>query len=115
MTQYLGPRPQRRARCLEALRGGLVLRRHATTHRHTGILSASLLLLLEVLVVGHLLLLLTGHVARVHARTAHVGLRRVNVAVGDILGSFSRDIGGIHAVLVGGGVGRVEAGLGCDG
>jgi hypothetical protein len=35
--------------------------------------------------------------------------------VGDILGGFSRNIGSIHAVLVGGGVGRVEAGLERDG
>lgn len=92
------------------LRRGLVLRGHTVAHWHTGILATCLLLLLEVLVVGHLLLLLIGHVARVHAGTGHVGLRRIDI-VADILGGLGRDIGSIDAILVGGGIRCVQAGL----
>ena len=111
-AQYLGPRPQRRiSNSDERLSGGLVLGRHATSHRHTRVLSASLLLLLEVLVVGHLLLLLS-HVARVHLRGAtHVGLGRVDVGVRNILRGLGGDIRSIDAILVGGGVRSVQAGL----
>lgn len=70
------------------LRGGLVLRGHTAAHGHARILATRLLLLLEVLVVGHLLLLLVGHVAGVHAGTRHVALGRVDVAVSHILGGL---------------------------
>lgn len=112
-TQYLGPRPQRRVKTKGIefnLRRGLVLRGHAVAHGHTGILATCLLLLLEVLIVGHLLLLLVGHVAGMHARTRHVGLRRIDI-VADILGGLGRDIGSIDAILVGGRVRCVQAGL----
>lgn len=76
---------------------GLVLRRHAVTHRHTSVLPTGLLLLLEVLVVGHLLLLFVGHVSRVHG--THVGLLSVDIGVADILRSLCGDVGGIDAIL----------------
>lgn len=82
---------------------------HAVAHGH-GILAASLVLLLEVLVVGHLLLLLIGHVARVHART-HVGLSGGHVVLGDVLGSLGRRVGSVDPVLVGSRVRRVQASL----
>lgn len=85
-----------------------MLRGHAVADRHTGILATGLLLLLEVLIVGHLLLLLVGHVARVHARTRHVGLGRIDV-VANILGGLGRDIGSINTILVGGRVRCVQA------
>lgn len=87
---------------------GLVLRGHAVADGHTGILATGLLLLLEVLIVRHLLLLLVGHVAGVHARTRHIGLRRIDV-VADILGGLGRNIGSINTVLVGGRVRCVQA------
>lgn len=90
------------------LRRWLVLRGHAVAHGHTGILATGLLLLLEVLIIGHLLLLLVGHVAGVHARTRHVGLRRIDI-VADILGSLGWDIGSINTILVGGRVRCVQA------
>lgn len=85
-----------------------MLRGHAVAHGHTGILATGLLLLLEVLIIGHLLLLLVGHVAGVHARTRHVGLRRIDI-VADILGSLGWDIGSINTILVGGRVRCVQA------
>ena len=90
------------------LSGGLVLGWHATADGH-GVLAALLLLLLQVLVVGHLLLLLIGHVAWVQAG-AHVGLGRVDI-VSHVLGGLGRDIGSDIAVLVGSGVRGVETGL----
>lgn len=48
---------------MDQLRSALMLRWHP---RHAGILPSGLLLLLQILVVGHLLLFI-GHVARVHA------------------------------------------------
>lgn len=109
-TQYQEPCPQRRVNIGDTLRRGLVLRGHAVADRHTRILATCLLLLLEVLIVGHLLLLLIGHVARVHARTRHIGLGCIDV-VADILGGLGRDIGSINTILVGSRVGRVQAGL----
>lgn len=106
-TQHLGPWVET-LRSDHNLSGGLVLGWHATADRH-GVLAALLLLLLKVLVVGHLLLLLIGHVARVHAR-AHVTLRRVD-AVSHVLGSLGRDIGRVNTVLIGGGVGSIQTGL----
>lgn len=97
-----------RSRKHRGLRRGLVLRGHAVADGHTGILATGLLLLLEVLIVRHLLLLLVGHVARVHARTRHIGLGRIDV-VADILGGLGRDIGSINTVLVGGRVRCVQA------
>lgn len=95
-----------------ALCGGLVLRRHAVADGHAGVLTTGLLLLLlQVLVVGHLLLLLVGHVARVHAGAGHVGLRSVDIVMGNVLGSLGRDVGGVDAILVGGRVGGIQAGL----
>lgn len=89
-----------------------MLRRHAVAHGHTGILPTSLLLLLQVLVVGHLLLLLVGHVAWVHSsRTRHGRLLSVDGAVVYVLGSFGRDIWSIDAILGRGRVGRIETGL----
>lgn len=85
----------------------LVLGRHAIAHRHSGIL-ATLLLLLEVLIVGHLLLLFIGHVARVHTGRPGHALRRV---VTDVLGRLGGDLGTLNAVLVRGRVGRIQAGL----
>lgn len=108
-----GERERERKRREEAahetnpLSSGLVLGRHAVAHGHAGIL-ATLLLLLEVLIVGHLLLLLIGHVARVHTGRPGHALRRV---VTDILGSLGRDLGALDAVLIRGGVGRIQAGL----
>lgn len=112
-TQYLGPRPQRRENKVRGivLRGGLVLRWHSVAHGHTGILATGLLLLLEVLIVGHLLLLLVGHIAGVHAGTGHVALGRVDIAVSDILGGFGGHIAGIDAILVGSGVGSIQTSL----
>lgn len=81
---------------------------HAVAHGH-GILAASLVLL-EVLVVGHLLLLLVGHVAGVHAGT-HVRLPGWHVVLGDVLGSLGRRVGSVDPVLVGGRVRRVQASL----
>lgn len=108
-TQYLEPHSQQREACKRnVLRGGLVLRGHAVAHGHARILATSLLLLLEVLIVGHLLLLLVGHVARVHAWTGHVTLRRV---VSHVLGGLWCDIGSLDAILAGSGIGRIQAGL----
>lgn len=109
-AQYLGSRPQRRVKDRESflLRRGLVLRGHTAAHGHTGIL-ATCLLLLEVLIVGHLLLLLVGHVAGVHARTGHVSLGRVDVGV--ILGGLGWDLGSIDTILAGGGIGGIQASL----
>ena len=83
-----------------------MLGRHAIAHGHAGVLPAGLLLLLQVLVVGHLLLLFAGHVARVHGRAlaAHAGLL-------SLLRALGRDLGGVNAILAGRGFGRVEAGL----
>ena len=93
--------------------GGLVLRRHSVApHWHTGVLPTGLLLLLEILVVGHLLLLLVGHVAGMHSRgTGHVGLLSIDVAGVDILGSLCWDFRRIDSILVGGGIGGVQASL----
>lgn len=93
------------------LRGGLVLRGHTAAHGHARILATRLLLLLEILVVGHLLLLLVGHVAGVHAGTRHVALGRVDVAVSHILGGLGGDVARVDAVLVVGGVRGVQTGL----
>ena len=93
--------------------GGLVLRRHSVApHWHTGVLPTGLLLLLEILVVGHLLLLLVGHVAGMHSRgTGHVGLLSIDIAGVDILGSLCWDFRRIDSILVGGGIGGVQASL----
>lgn len=99
---------QRRKRYEDHLRCGLVLRGHPVANRHSGILATCLLLLLEVLIVGHLLLLLIGHVARVHARARHTALGRV---VSHILGSLRWDIRGLNAILGGSRVGGIQAGL----
>lgn len=109
-TQYLGPpsAAARKHRERGYLRRGLVLRGHAVADGHTGILATGLLLLLEVLIIGHLLLLLVGHVAGVHARTRHVGLRRIDI-VADILGSLGWDIGSIDTILVGSRVRCIQA------
>lgn len=93
-----------------------MLRRHATTDRHAGVLPTSLLLLLEVvLVVGHLLLLFVRHVAGMHSgRTRDVGLLgrgSIDVGVVDVLGGLRWDLGGIDAILASGRVGGVEASL----
>jgi hypothetical protein len=88
-----------------------VLRWHSVAHGHTGILATGLLLLLEVLIVGHLLLLLVGHIAGVHAGTGHVALGRVDIAVSDILGGFGGHIAGIDSILVGSGVGSIQTSL----
>lgn len=89
-----------------------MLRGHAVTHRHAGVLSAGLLLLLEVLVVGHLLLLFIGHVTRMHpSGTRHVLLLGVDVVMRDILGSLGGHLGGIDTVLTGSRVGSIETGL----
>lgn len=85
---------------------------HPIAYRHAGVLPTGLLLLLEVLIVGHLLLLLVGHVARVHARrTGDVGLLSIHIAVTNILGCLCRYLGGIDAVLTAAWVGGIEAGL----
>jgi len=110
-TQYLEPRPQRRenkARLWVDLRGRLVLRGHTIAHWHARVLATCLLLLLlEVLVIGHLLLLLVGHVAGMHAGTGHIALGRVDVAVSHIFGGLGGHVARVDAVLVGGGVGGV--------
>ena len=81
---------------------------HATADRHGVLTTSLLLLLLEVLVVRHLLLLLTGHVARVNT-WAHTPLRCVDVVVSHIFGGLGGDIGGVDTVLTSGWVGSVEA------
>lgn len=93
--------------------GGLVLRGHAVAHRHAGILPASLLLLLlQVLVVGHLLLLFIGHVARVNpCGTRHVRLLGVDIGMGHILRRLGGHFRGIDTVLIGSGIGGIEASL----
>lgn len=88
-----------------------MLRRHTATDRHTSVLTTSLLLLLEVLVVSHLLLLLIGHIARVHAGTTHVWLGRINIVVSNVLGSLGGNIGGVNTILAGGWVGGIQASL----
>ena len=91
-----------------------MLRGHAAAHWHTGILPTGLLLLLlDVLVISHLLLLFVGHVAGVHSGgTGHVGLlSSIDIAVTDILGGLSRDLGGVDPILVGGGIRSIEASL----
>lgn len=89
-----------------------MLRGHAVAHRHTGVLPARLLLLLQVLVVGHLLLLFVGHVARVNAcGTRHVGLLGADVVVSHILGRLGGHLRGIDTVFIGGGIGSIETGL----
>jgi hypothetical protein len=85
-----------------------VLGWHATADRHGVLTTSLLLLLLEVLVVRHLLLLLTGHVARVNT-WAHTPLRCVDVVVSHIFGGLGGDIGGVDTVLTSGWVGSVEA------
>lgn len=90
--------------------------RHPRLRRH-GVLPAGVLgLLLHVLRVGHLLLLLGGHVLWGHAASARHGrglggdLGMVDV-FGGVDGGFAVD-----AVFVAGaGFGRVEAGLGRGG
>lgn len=95
-----------------SLCSGLMLRWHAVANWHTSILPTGLLLLLQVLVVRHLLLLLVGHVSRVHAgRTRHVGRLSGDIAVVYILGSLCWDLGGIDTVLGRGRVGGVKASL----
>jgi hypothetical protein len=89
------------------LSSGLVLGWHATADRH-GILTTSLLLLLEILVVGHLLLLLVGHVARVDTR-AHIPLGCVDVVVSHIFWGLGGNIGGVDTIFTGSWVGSVEA------
>lgn len=98
---------------LEKSCSGLMLRGHAVAHWHTSVLPTGVLLLLEILVVGHLLLLFVGHVAGVHSGgTGHIGLLgRTDVAVVDILGRLCWDLGGIDAILAGSGVWGVEASL----
>lgn len=91
-----------------SLSGGLVLGWHATADGH-GVLATLLLLLLQVLVVGHLLLLLVGHVTGVQAR-AHVGLGRVDI-VSHVFGGLGRDIRRVNAVLVGSGIRSIETSL----
>ena len=94
------------------LRSGLMLRGHPVAYRHAGILPAGLLLLLQVLIVGHLLLLLVGHIARVHAgRPGHIGLLGIDIAMAHILGGFGGDVGSINPILVGGGIGGIETSL----
>lgn len=93
-----------------------MLRGHATTDRHAGVLPTRLLLLLEVvLVVGHLLLLFVGHVTGMHSgRTRDAGLLgrgSIDISVVDILGGLRWDLGGVDAILAGGRVGGVEASL----
>lgn len=108
--QYLGTRPQRRKRRRRSfLRRGLVLRGHTVAHGHARVLATCLLLLLEVLIVGHLLLLLVGHVAWVQAWTRHVALGRV---VSHVLGGLRRDVGSVDAILAGRRVGSVQTSLG---
>lgn len=87
-----------------------MLGRHPAPHRHPGVLPARLLLLLQVLVVGgHLLLLLVGHVARVHAAwSGHARLLRVDVAVADVFGGLGGHIGRVNAVLIARGLGCIE-------
>lgn len=96
-----------------------------TTHWHVRILTSSLgllLLLLEVLVVGHLLVLLVGHVLlRVHAGSgarrhgrgrlgADVG-GRVDF-VGRLAGHLAGHVGRIDTILGAAcGFGGVQAGL----
>ena len=89
----------------------MVLRWHAPCNRHARILATSLLLLLEVLVIGHLLLLLVGHVAWVHTRAGHAGLRRIDVTVSDILRGIGWDIRSINTILASGRIGSVQASL----
>lgn len=100
-----------------SLRSGLVLGGHPVANRHSRVLPTSLLLLLlEILVVGHLLLLFVCHIAGVHTRGSRdTRLLGIDVAVAHIFGSLSRNIGGINAILVGSRVGSVEAGLGFRG
>lgn len=93
-----------------------MLRGHATTDRHAGVLPTRLLLLLEVvLVVGHLLLLFVGHVTGMHSgRTRDAGLLgrgSIDISVVDILGGLRWDLWGVDAILAGGRVGGVEASL----
>jgi hypothetical protein len=102
-----GPKPLDQ---IISLSSGLVLGRHATADGHGVLATSLLLLLLKVLVVGHLLLLLVGHITRVQTR-AHIPLGRVDIVVSHILGSLGRDIGGINAVLAGGGVRGIQTGL----
>lgn len=88
---------------MHRLRSGLMLGRHAVAYGHARILPTGLLLLLEVLVVGHLLLLI-GHVARVHAGGMwHVWLLGIDV-VFHILGGLCWDVGSVDAVLTRGGI-----------
>jgi hypothetical protein len=101
----LGPEPLDQ---IISLSSGLV-GRHATADGH-GVLATLLLLLLQVLVVGHLLLLLVGHVTRVQAG-AHIPLGRVDIVMSHILGSLGGDIGGVNTVLAGGGVRGIQTGL----
>lgn len=103
----LGPKPSDQ---IISLSGGLLVRGHATADGHGVLATSLLLLLLQVLVVGHLLLLLVGHVARVHTG-AHIPLGRVDVVVCHILGSLGGDIGGVDAVLAGSGVRGIQTGL----
>lgn len=89
-----------------------MLRGHTVAHGHAGVLTTGLLLLLEVLVVGHLLLLLVGHIARVHSGATHVGLRSVDIVVRHVLGGLGGNIGSVDAILAGCRVGGVQASLG---
>jgi len=82
--------------------------------RGHGVLPARVLrLLLHVLRVGHLLLLLGGHVLRGHAAaTRHVGGLGGDLGVGDVFGGVDGGFAVDAVFVAGAGFGRVEAGLG---
>jgi hypothetical protein len=83
---------------------------HTAWHGHSWVLTTCLLLL-EVLVVGHLLLLLGGHVVRVHSTSSrHSGLLSWDSMLGGVFGGVG-DISSINTILVAGWFGSIQTGL----
>lgn len=87
-----------------------MLWRHLASDGHPRVLSTGLLLLSQILVVGHLLLLLIGHIAWMHAPWSRdVRLRSIHIVVVHILGGIGGHVGGINSILVARGLGGIEA------
>lgn len=101
-----------------------MLLRHSASHWHAWILTSGLclLLLLEILIVGHLLLLLVGEIAGVHSSTGIVrtrsrdrgllGVGRDGMGGADVVRRFRRDIGDLDTILrAGSGFGGIKTRL----
>lgn len=88
-----------------------MLWRHLASDGHPRVLSTGLLLLSQILVVGHLLLLLVGHIARMHAPWPRdVCLRRIHVVVVHVLGGLGGHVGRrVDSILVARGLRGIEA------